>query len=210
MKKSLVAPLLLALLAVPAAAQDTTAQAATQEKRIQELEKKVDDLTAKKAKADEAKAAAEAKASAVAEKKQDSEGFSYRLTGRAFLDGVWFSGSNNNLASGVYLRNARLGFKATMGPLWYAESEFDFAGGAIAYKDIFLQYNGLKNQVIQVGNVKAPMGLETMMSDNARRNRGALCPSPKNRDGRMRSLRQARAMASPMAARSSGTSRMDW
>ena len=165
MKKSLVAPLLLALLAVPAAAQDTTAQAAAQEKRIQELEKKVNELTTKKAKAEEAKPAAEAKASAVAEKKQD-EGFSFRLQGRAFLDGVWFSGSNNNLAGGVYLRNARLGFKATMGPLWYAESEFDFAGGAIAYKDIFLQYNGLKDQVIQIGNVKAPMGFETMMSDN--------------------------------------------
>jgi phosphate-selective porin len=168
MKKSLVAPLLLALLAVPAAAQDTTAQAAAQEKRIQELEKKVDDLTAKKAKAEQARPAAEAKAEAkeAAGKNPEIDGLSVNLTGRAFLDGTWFSGSNNNLAGGMFLRVARLGFKATMGPKWYAETEFDFSFGAIAYKDIFLQYNGLKNQTIQVGHVKAPMGFETMMSDN--------------------------------------------
>ena len=93
MKKSLVAPLLLALLAVPAAAQDTTAQAAAQEKRIQELEKKVDDLTTKKAKAEQAKPAPEAKVEGKeAGKNPEIDGLSVNLTGRAFLDGTWFSG----------------------------------------------------------------------------------------------------------------------
>ena len=169
MKKSLVAPMLFALLAMPAFGQEPT----DTDKRIRDLEQQVQQLQKKdaakaQAKAEQAKPAAEAKAEGkeAAGKNPEIDGLSVNLTGRAFLDGTWFSGSNNNLAGGLFLRNARLGFKATMGPLWYAESEFDFAGGAIAYKDIFLQYNGLRNQVIQVGNVKAPMGFETMMSDN--------------------------------------------
>ena len=170
MKKSLVAPVLLALLAFPAAAQDTNVQAAAQEKRIQELEKKVEELTKQQTKAVEAKPAAEvkagAKASAAKAKDPEIEGFSYKLTGRAFLDGIWFSGSENKLSGGTMIRTARLGFELTMGPKWYAETEFDFTGGVVGYKDIFLQYNGLQNQVITVGHAKAPMGFETLMSDN--------------------------------------------
>lgn len=159
MKKSLVTPLLLALLAAPVMAQEST----DTEKRIRDLEQQVQQLQKKdaaKAKAVETKPAAESKAA----KNPETEGFSYKLTGRAFLDGIWFSGSENNLAGGTMLRAARLGFALTMGPKWSAEAEFDFAGGEIGYKDIFLAYNGLKNQVIQVGHAKAPMGFETMMS----------------------------------------------
>ena len=169
MKKSLVAPMLLALLAFPAAAQDATTQAA-QEKRIQELEKKVNELTMQKAKAAEAKPAAEpmAEGKKGSSKAKDPEisGFSANLTGRAFVDGVWYSGSNNTLIGGTYLRTARLGFDITMGPNWYSEVEFDFTLGEVGYKDIFLQYTGLQNQSIQIGHVKAPMGFETLMSDN--------------------------------------------
>jgi phosphate-selective porin len=162
MKKFLAAPILLALLAFPAIAQD-----ATQEKRIQDLEKKVEELSAKKAKAAEAQPAeAKAEGKKKAGKNPEIDSYTFNLTGRAFLDGIWFSGSNNILAGGTMIRTARLGFDLTMGPLWYAETEFDFTGGVVGYKDIFLQYNGLKNQVIQVGHVKAPMGMETMMSDN--------------------------------------------
>ena len=164
MKKSLVAPLLLALLAMPVMAQEPT----DTEKRIRDLEQQVQQLQKKDAAKAQAKADAktEDKASAAKEKNPEIEGFSARLTGRAFLDGIWFSGSANNLAGGTMIRTARLGFELTMGSKWYAETEFDFTGGVVGYKDIFLQYNGLKNQVIQVGHAKAPMGFETMMSDN--------------------------------------------
>ena len=150
--KALITPLALLLLAGPAFAQSTDT-----DKRIADLEKKVAKLSAPKA---EKASKGEAKDDA-----DDMSGFSYKMDGRVFLDGTWFSGSNNSLGGGTSLRAIRLGWKLTMGPLWYGEAELEFSGGSIGMKDMFLEYGGLKNQKIQIGHVKMPQGMDTLMSN---------------------------------------------
>jgi len=156
------------LVTAPAFGQEPT----DTEKRIRDLEQQVQQLQKKDAAKTQAKA--EDKASAAKEKdpaakekkKQEFESFSYRMDGRVFLDGTWFSGSNNLLSGGTTLRAIRVGWKLTMGPLWYGEAELEFASGGIAYKDMYLQYNGLgEHQILQLGHVKAPIGFDTLMSN---------------------------------------------
>ncbi|MBK9063790.1 MAG: hypothetical protein IPL89_11430 [Acidobacteria bacterium] len=169
MKKSLVTPLLLALLAAPVMAQEPT----DQEKRIRDLEKQVQALQKKDAaKAEQAKPAADVKTEAKAEGKKSSkakdpdiDGISAKLTGRAYLDGIWFSGSNNRLLGGTMIKTARLGFELNLGSKWAAEADFELTGGEVGYKTIIVEYIGFKDQVIQAGHQKVPMGFETLMSN---------------------------------------------
>ncbi len=150
--KSLITTLAFALLAGPAMAQESPDTA----KRIADLEKKVAKLTAPKAD----------KKDKDADDPNDVSGFSYKMDGRVFLDGTWFSGSNNSLGGGTTLRAIRVGWKLNMGPKWYGEAELEFsAGNEIAMKDMFLEYTGWENQSLKLGHVKTPLGHDTLMSN---------------------------------------------
>jgi|APCry1669188970_1035186.scaffolds.fasta_scaffold02077_8 phosphate-selective porin OprO and OprP len=149
--KSLITTLAFALLAGPAMAQESPDTA----KRIADLEKKVAKLSAPKAD----------KKDKDADDPNDTAGFSYKMDGRVFLDGTYFSGSNNSLGGGTSLRAIRLGWKLTMGPKWYGEAELEFSGGEIAMKDMYLEYTGWQNQSLKFGHVKAPIGHDTLMSN---------------------------------------------
>ncbi len=147
--KFFVTPLALAILAGPLAAQTPT----DAEKRIADLEKKVEKLT---------------KAKSETKKSDDSkDGFFVKFGGRFHLDSVFFDGNKNRLANGTQLRRGRVSFKAGFGKDWVAEGDYDFAEGDASVKDMWLGYQGFKDTLIQVGQFKAPFGFDTLSSSNA-------------------------------------------
>ena len=175
MKRFLVPALFLALLAFPAAAQQTT----DTEKRIQDLEKQVQQLQ----KQQKAAAPAEAKAEDTAKAKKSkgielktvtdkgqlswetADGaYKFRLAGRVQFDGAFFSGSDNRLSNGVTLRRARIGFKTVIAKDWLSEFDVDFAENAVDIKDAFIGYQGFTDTTIQAGHFKVPFGYDTLTS----------------------------------------------
>ena len=168
MKKSVAAPLLVALLAIPAGAL-----AQSDADRINDLEKRVESLVKK----DKARTAEEEKAKAgkgttlrsASDKGKlewaSADGTtSFRLVGRVQLDGVAFSGSENRLANAVTLRRIRIGYKARIAKDWVSEIDVDFAENAVDVKDAFIGYEGIKNSTIQAGHFKVPFGMDTLTS----------------------------------------------
>lgn len=142
--KSLVTPLVLALLAAPAMAQDT-------EKRIADLEKMV------------------AKLQKTEVKKPDlgtEDGWYVKFGGRLHLDAVYFNGGQNRLPDGTFMRRARISWKVGFGPDWVGEGDVDFAESSVNIKDMWLGYQGFKNTLIQVGQFKEPFGMDTLTSSN--------------------------------------------
>jgi phosphate-selective porin OprO and OprP len=180
MRKTLVPILFLALLAFPAAAQQTT----DTDKRIQDLEKQVQELQKQQkatAKTATATAPAEEKAAAPAKKSKGLElktvtdkgqlswetadgAYKFRLCGRVQFDGAFFNGSENRLANGVTIRRGRIGYKATIAKDWVSEFDVDFAENAVDIKDAFIGYKGFENVTIQAGNFKEPFGYDTLTS----------------------------------------------
>jgi phosphate-selective porin OprO/OprP len=90
--------------------------------------------------------------------------FKYWLDGRVNLDFATYSGAENRLPSGFEVRRARIGVKATLYKDWLAEVDLDFADNAIEMKDLWAGYAGFDNSIIRLGNHKAPFGLETLTS----------------------------------------------
>jgi phosphate-selective porin OprO and OprP len=172
MKKSIVTPLLLALLAAPVMAQETT----DQEKRIRDLEKQVQALQKK----DAAKAEAKAEDKDGKKKKgldlramtdkgslgwETADGaYKFRLVGRVQLDGLFNDGSDNRLSNGLTLRRVRLGYKAVVAKDWISEFVVDFAENAVDIKDAYVGYTGITNSTIQAGHFKVPFGFDTLTS----------------------------------------------
>jgi phosphate-selective porin OprO and OprP len=146
--KSFITPLVLALLAGPAMAQDKP----DTDKRISELEKQVAMLS-------------------LADKRETKlagagDGFNVKFTGRIFLDATYFNGAKDKLSDGALLRVARLGWKASLSNTWYGEGEVDFSQNAIGIKDMWVGYTGFKDSMIQLGHFKDPFGMDTLMSDS--------------------------------------------
>jgi phosphate-selective porin OprO/OprP len=142
--RTLATPLAFAILAGPLAAQATDTDA-----RIAALEKKVEKLTK------------------ATDKGSKKDGVSVKFGGRFHLDNTYFSGNENRLANGTQLRRARISFKLGFGKDWSAEGDYDFADSTASIKDMWLGYEGFKNQFIQVGQFKEPFGFDTLSSSNA-------------------------------------------
>ncbi|MFA6957015.1 MAG: porin [Thermoanaerobaculia bacterium] len=167
----------LALLVNPAFAQEPT----DTDKRINELEKKIEQLMKDKAeeeKLPEQKLASGAEAERTMEPvalrsfydngylvwaSKDGE-FKYWLDGRLNLDAAVYDGSENRLHDGVEARRARIGVKATLFGDWLTEIDVDFADNAVEIKDLWAGYAGFDNSLIKFGNHKAPFGLENLSS----------------------------------------------
>lgn len=90
--------------------------------------------------------------------------FKYWLDGRANLDMATYKGSDNRLPTGAEVRRARIGVKATLFTDWLAEIDLDFADNAIEMKDVWMGYAGFTNTLIKAGNHKSPFGLESLTS----------------------------------------------
>ncbi|HEX7939598.1 MAG TPA: porin, partial [Gemmatimonadaceae bacterium] len=90
--------------------------------------------------------------------------FAYWLDGRVQIDAAVYKGGNTHLASGTDVRRARMGWKATMFKNWHGEMDVDFAENGVDMKDMWIGYEGFKNQLLKVGNFREPFSLETMTS----------------------------------------------
>ena len=145
--KRFITPLAFILLAGPAFAQSST----DQDKRIADLEKKIEKLIKLDTKKDEPK----------------DGGFSVKFGGRFHLDSTYFDGSENRLTNGTFMRRARISFKLGLGKDWVGEGDVDFAKAAVNIKDMWIGYQGYKNTLIQAGQFKAPFGMDTLGSSNA-------------------------------------------
>jgi phosphate-selective porin OprO/OprP len=99
-------------------------------------------------------------------------GFAAKAGGRLMIDTAFYGSDNasgaTKLGDGTEMRRARLFLAGTLfNENWAYKTEIDVAENAVASKDIWLQYKGLKafnNLSIKVGNQKEPFGLENMTS----------------------------------------------
>jgi phosphate-selective porin OprO/OprP len=167
------AVLMLVVASVPVLAQDTTEQ----DRRISELEKKIEQLLKEK-EAPKAQLMNSAEVDRVLEPVALSTfydngyliwgsadgAYKYWLDGRVNLDAATYEGAENRLGSGFEVRRARIGFKATVARNFLAEIDIDFADNAIEMKDMWAGYAGFRNSIIRVGNHKAPFGFDTVTS----------------------------------------------
>ena len=96
-----------------------------------------------------------------------------RIIGRINADAIFVNQSSRNqqtfgiVDNAVGFRRARLGALGEVGESVYWKAEFDFAGGNIAFKDVYV---GLKDvpvlRRIQIGHMPEPFSLEGQTSSN--------------------------------------------
>jgi phosphate-selective porin OprO and OprP len=89
-----------------------------------------------------------------------------RIGGRVHFDGV-YTDDDNQASDGVRFRRTRLYIRGTTNEVIDYKAQFDFAGGNVAWKDVYVKYNGLLGPLyLQAGQFYAPFGLETTQSSN--------------------------------------------
>jgi phosphate-selective porin OprO/OprP len=86
--------------------------------------------------------------------------FKYSFGGRVYMDAASYFDDKTDLGTGSELRDIRLLFKATVWEKWNAKINLTFAGGKVAAKDIFAQYNFNKKSHLRIGYFYEPFGLE--------------------------------------------------
>lgn len=90
--------------------------------------------------------------------------FKWWLDGRVMLDAAAYFNSDNVLANGAELRRGRFAMNFNLWKTWAAQFDVDFADSAVAVKDAWIGYSGVKNSLIRAGHFRAPFGLETLTS----------------------------------------------
>lgn len=96
-----------------------------------------------------------------------------KLRGRIHADAIFVNQSEKNKAifgdfeNAVGFRRARLGAEGTYGDQFHWVCEFDFAGGDIAFKDVYLALEQLPVvRQVRVGHFAEPFSLEGQISSN--------------------------------------------
>ncbi|HOO81733.1 MAG TPA: porin [Alphaproteobacteria bacterium] len=92
--------------------------------------------------------------------------YSFQPFGRVHLDTTQFDDDAFDYANNSNFRRARLGFKGNLGEDFNYKSEIDFAGEAVAFKEVTLTYTGLDAADIKVGHQKPSVGMEQNTSSN--------------------------------------------
>lgn len=96
---------------------------------------------------------------------QSADGqFKYWLDGRLNIDFATYQGAKNRLPTGMEIRRARIGVKATLFGNFLSEMDLDFADNKIEMKDMWVGYTGVKNTLFKFGNHKPPFSLDTITS----------------------------------------------
>lgn len=93
--------------------------------------------------------------------------FTFKLHGRFHVDWGMFDKDNPGarLGDGSEIRRERIGVEGTMYKDWAYKWEMDFAGQAVAQKDAWIGYTGLKPLTFKVGNHNEPITLDQITSD---------------------------------------------
>lgn len=99
--------------------------------------------------------------------------FKFRLGGRIHADASYSNGDNlvengNRVEAndGTEIRRARMEMIGTFFQDWDFKSQFDFADNNVAVKDLFVQYNGLKDIEVTAGQQKQAFSRELQESSN--------------------------------------------
>ena len=102
--------------------------------------------------------------------------FKFRLGGRIHADAAYTSGDDNLVSrgttthveanDGTEIRRARMEMLGTFYKDWDFKSQFDFADNNVAVKDLFIQYNGLKDFEFTAGQQKQAFSRELQESSN--------------------------------------------
>lgn len=78
-------------------------------------------------------------------------------------DAAVFFGYDKNLTqigNGMCIRRARFAVKAQLDKNWYGELDTDWTSGTPEIKDAFIEYNGLKNFQLKIGNFKENFSIQ--------------------------------------------------
>jgi phosphate-selective porin OprO and OprP len=107
------------------------------------------------------------------EKPDDKKYLSFEVLGRIQAEAIMVSQTEKDKAilgdfqNAVGFRRARLGAKGDVGEQVHWITEFDFAGGSVALKDIFISLDKLPVvRQVRVGNFMEPFSLEGATSSN--------------------------------------------
>lgn len=100
--------------------------------------------------------------------------FSFRLGGRIHADASFSpddnfrdaNGNNITANNGTEIRRARIRFEGTFFKDWFFRNEIDFAENNVAFKDTFIQYDGLNFAGIRIGEQKQAFSRELQESSN--------------------------------------------
>lgn len=87
-----------------------------------------------------------------------------QLGGRAQLDYAFYDDDARDLGDGGEVRRARLFAAGDLAPDWSYKAQFDFAGGDVATKDLYIAYTGLSAGTLTIGQFKQPLSLENLTS----------------------------------------------
>lgn len=94
--------------------------------------------------------------------------YKFWLDNRVQIDGATFFGKNssdyNPIGNGVSVRRVRFAMKAQITKDWYGEVDVDFADGKFELKDAIIEYGGIKNVALKVGNFKEDFSMEETTS----------------------------------------------
>lgn len=93
--------------------------------------------------------------------------FEWKIGGRMQADLALYDedGRTPDLNNETEFRRARLEMEAKLWKVWGFKFQYDFTGsGEAGIRDAFIDYSGLKNTTIQVGNFKEPFSLEELTS----------------------------------------------
>jgi len=97
---------------------------------------------------------------------QDGD-FQWQPIGRVMADYDWVDSDNSKLGSGAEIRRSRLGMQGVLWKHWIWKAEFDFSGGSVASKDLYVGYKGDTTWGkfdAKMGQQHVPFGLSTMSS----------------------------------------------
>jgi len=92
--------------------------------------------------------------------------FSWQPFGRIQLDYAAFDDDKRDHPNGSEFRRARLGMKGKIAKDFGYKAEIDFANEGVNFKDVYMNYTGIEDTEIRIGNFKPPMGLEELTSGN--------------------------------------------
>lgn len=89
---------------------------------------------------------------------------SVELQGRIQLDYAFYDEDVASLSDGGEARRARIGVEGWLAPDWGYDFNVDFAGGEAEIKDALLEYTGLPQGSVLIGQFKQPFGLANLIS----------------------------------------------
>ena len=95
------------------------------------------------------------------------QNYKFWFDNRVQVDAATFFGAKSDydkIGNGASIRRARFAVKAQVTKDWYGEVDVDFADGIFELKDAIVEYDGIKNVALKVGNFKEDFSMEQTTS----------------------------------------------